>query len=234
MEVPFRSSPALRNNVCNSTAELGSYGTQKLPDGATVYVVGNDAFYRLYKGVGTIWDAFAGLVINPHDGSNNRWLQESENGASPWQATEIASAGVNVTPGAQFAWQALGSTAGSFTLASGNGDVFAVNLTTSLLTYNGPTRLFNVTYQASVLAGAVATFDAQAAISVSGDISVGNTSDQLTKGQQASTVNNSSMQCITGQRQALLGSDDTVRLFFRNMSGTTAIQVQYCSINIRP
>lgn len=234
MSQSFQSAVAFRNDICDNVTQLRQRGTRPLPDGATVYVVGTTALYRLVKGLGDDFDAFGSIVVVPTDGSDNRWVEESLAGASPWAAQEIASASVNVTPSGQFQWTALGSTAGSFALATGNALAFVVNPTTSLLTYQGVPRQMNLRYQASVLCGAAATINAEAAISVNGDVPAGNTSEHRGSGNQSSTVTDTSIQCIAGERSALLIPGATVRLMLRNMNGTQAISVEYFALSIAP
>jgi len=230
METPFRSAVALRDNICNSTADLGSYGTQKLPDGATVYVTGNDTSWRLVKGTGDIYDGLVGLVIDPNDGSDNRWFKLTENGGNPWAMQVALGTSLGVTPSAQNAWIALGSTAGSFALASGNGDAWELNLGTGLVTYKGLTRLVNIQYQIT-LVGAAA-IDVEAAISVSGDVPSGSTASVPQFANQGGSVTTTVRDCLSGQRAALMGADDTIRVMLRNLTSTQGITALYMTLAV--
>lgn len=230
MDVPFRSSADLRQNICNATEDLGQYGTQKLPSGSTVYVVGNDSLYRLVKGVGDAYDDIAGLVINPNDGSNNRWFRETENGGDPWSAQVVLASSLVVTPAAQSTWIALGSTPGSFGLASGNNEAWSLNLATGSLSFRGPTRLVQVSYQVTLIGAAA--IDVEAALNVSGDVPSGSTDAVPNFGNQGASVSTTVRACLSGQRQALVGKNDNVRLMLRNMTGIQNITALYAAYSV--
>lgn len=230
-EAAFRSSPALRNDICDTVAQLQQRFTRPLPNRATVYVTGAEALYRLYKSLGATFDDLTGQVVVPGDQSTNRWLQESVYGASPWAGTEISDAVVLVTPSAQFAWTALGTTAGSFSLASGAAAMFAVNATSSLLTYHGPTRYMNIAYETTIRSSAAVVVEA--AISVNNDVPAANTSEHRSAGEQSTTVN-TVPSFIAGQRSVLLADGNTIRLMVRNMTGTQVIEIDYFSLSVNP
>lgn len=234
MSPPLQSSPALRLTLCETTDQLIQQPTSILPFGAKAYVHGTDSSYTLYKGVGTIYDTLGAAVVTPADQTNNRWIQEEANGASPWQAIMILNAGINVTPGGQFQWARLGSTPGSFALSAGDDAMFTVDPTSGILSYHGPTRVMNVSFNVSVLAASAATFDCHAAISFDNDIAAGSTSEHRDAGEVSSTVSNSIMQCLSGVRQVVMGNNDTLRLMLRNMSSGSPIEVDYFQMFIRP
>ena len=230
MDIPFNSSAPLRHNICFSPDDLGHYGTQQLPDGATVYVTGTDSLYRLVKNHGAQDDGLVGLVVNPNDGSNNRWFRQTENSGNPWAAQIVLDSSLAVTPSAQNAWIALGSTPGSFGLATGNGDAWELNLTTGLIQYKGPTRLVKVSYQVTLIGGAA--IDVEAALSVNGGVPAGSTAPYPNFANQAGSVTTTVRDCLSGSLNALISTDDTIRLMLRNLTGTQQITALYAGISI--
>jgi len=233
MDKPFQSSAPLRYDLCNTIAELQSRYSSQLPDRAVVYVVEAESSYRLFKGIGAGFDNLTGQVVVPADQTSNRWLQQSVFGSTPWAGTAIANADVNVTPSAQFAWTALGSTAGSFGLASGDANMLVVNTTTSLITYHGPTMYVTVRYQVSLINnGDGADITLEAAISHNNDVPPADTSTHRGAGEQAGTVSDIQNICIAGQRSVLLADTNTLRLMLRNMSGTQVMGVHFFSLAV--
>ncbi len=235
MTEPFRSAVAYRNDFCATTAQLEQRMTRPLPAGATVYVTGDAALYRLEKNLGTIYDDVTSIVVVPADGSRNRWIKELADGASPFAGTEIALASVNVTPSAQAQWTALGSTAGSFELASGDETLFQVGATSSVLFYHGPQRLMRISYQVSLLnGGASGACVLHAALSVDSDIVAGSTTEHRDAGEQVATVTDTVVANICGERTALLSDHSTVRLMLRNLSDGKIMSVLFASISVAP
>lgn len=228
MEAPFRSAGDLRHNICNELADLGQYGTQKLPNGATVYVVGNDSLYRLVKGVGNTYDDLTSLVINPDDGSDNRWFRQTENGADPWGVQIVLGANLAVTPNAQNAWIALGSTAGQF--ARVDGSAWTLNDSTGLALYKGPTRLVQATYQITLIGAAA--IDVEAALNVDGTVPQGSTAPAPTYGNQAGSVTTTTRACLSGQATYLISTNSTIRLMLRNLTGTQQITALYATYSV--
>lgn len=233
MSDAFRSAVALRNDLCATLAELEQRYSRPLPDGASVYVTEVASLYRLAKGVGAAFDAIGGdLIVTPVDGSTNRWLQQEANGGSPWSGTEILTNPTLVTPSAQAAWTALGSTPGTYALSSGQPGMFAVSPTTGLLTYNGPTRLMTASYQLSGQCGSAV--EVHAALSLDGDIAPGDTSEHRGFGEQAAGFDNDVIAEISGQRQLTLHDADTLRLMIRNITGAEVIEVDFFALQLAP
>jgi hypothetical protein len=135
----LRSSVWLRTLLCDTTAEFQALNSTELPDGATVFNRQDETLWRLDKTAGTTFDSLGSNVLQkPNDGTPARWFAVEVDGGSPVQFSGYAEASVAVTmTGSQ--WNALGTTAGTFTPTSGAGsDLFTLNPTTSEITYNGP------------------------------------------------------------------------------------------------
>ncbi len=235
MTEAFRSAVAYRHDLCETVAQLQQRLTRPLPNGATVYVASTGALYLLKKDAGDTFDDLASIVLIPSDGSENRWFKQSVNGASPLAGTEIAAAAVNVTPAGLAQWTALGSTAGSFALSSGDEDLFQVDAASSLLVYHGPEQMMRVAYQVSLgNNGAPGVIVVQTALSVDGDVVSGTTTEHRGSGEQTATALDTVIVNMSGERMATLTDESTVRLMLRNMGDTKVMRVYFCSISLTP
>lgn len=233
MSPPFRSSAAFRYDFCETVDQLEQRLVQPLPDGAFVYVTGTDAGYRLTKGLGNAYDALTQLIVVPAGDTDDRWVKEDSLGASPWFANVISNPGVNIASAAQGAWNALGSTAGTFLLTDGDPEAFELNPTSSLLTYHGPLRRFNVSFYMTLL-GTSAAVNVEGAISHDGDIAIGNTDSQYGKGVAGAYVDGTGRQSISGQRTVVLANESTLRIMLRNLTGTQTTACVYSNLCIKP
>lgn len=234
MTEPFRSAVAFRNDLCDTVGQLQQRLTRPLPNGATVYVTGADALYRLVKDLGSAFDGLGSAIEVPSDGSANRWVQESVHGASPWSGIEVATANAAVTQNAPNAWIGLGTTAGSFQLSTGDSGMLAVNPTTSVLTYHGITRQMTLRYQVTIANNTGVDLVAQAAISVDNDVPPDTTADHRGAGQQASTILDANRHVITGERSVLLAPGSIVRLMLRAVLATPTLTVEFFSLSLAP
>jgi hypothetical protein len=231
MSEAFRSPAAFRNDLCSSIAELTQRYTAPLPDRATVYVSGAEALYRLFKGLGTTFDALTGQVVIPSNGSPDRWLQEEVFGSSPWSGMEVSVATVTVTPGGASQWQAIGATPSTFALASGDANIFQLNTTSGLLTYHGPSRYMMLTANASLHSVAGDIFGA--VISVNNDVAAGSSAAHPTLGAQATGNGDGQSTFVSTQRRVFLADTNTLRVMLRNSSGS-AIEVDNFSLSALP
>lgn len=233
MSPPFRSAVALRFDFCDTTDELKQRYSEPLPDGAVVYVTEADAIFRLSKSVGSVYDGLTQLVVIPADQSTNRWFKEAANGSSPWEAAMYSNPGVNVASPGAGQWNGLGTTAGTFLLGSGDPAAFVLNPTTSIITYQGPTRIFNLQYFLTVL-GSPGPITIEGALSVNGDIAIGNTSTPYGKGVAGAAVTTSDRQSFSGQRSVIISRNDQIRIMVRNLTGSETMAVVYSNLLIRP
>jgi hypothetical protein len=233
MSNEVRSSSPLRFLIVESTTQLRQQPTRLLPDGSQAYIPSAGASYRLVKDVGTAFDTLNSVILIPGDQSNNRWFRESAAGASPWSGVEVATADNTLAATGAGVWRALGATPGAFTLATGDSAMFAVNATSSLLTYHGLTREVLVT--AVVEAFSVGIADViRAVISHDNDVAIGSSADEHLKGEMGSDTASGASACITTQRFVTLLDGDTLRLMLRSLVGGADMTVRRFSLSVIP
>jgi hypothetical protein len=231
MTESFRSAVSLRNDICNSIDDLVQRFTAPLPDSATVYVTSLNASYRLAKGLGITFDALIGRVIIPSDGSSNRWVQEEVFGSSPWAASIAASTVPNVAAAGANVWAEFGSLPGVFQLTFGDTDMWTVNPTTGLLTYNGLPRFMLVTAIASLKT--VTGNDISIVVSKDNDVPAGSTTAQPLKGEQfAHTADDWAN--IATQRMAFVAPGSTFRLMVRSFPGEDVMAFDSFTLTAMP
>lgn len=232
----FRSPAAYRHDFCDDVTALEQRFTRPLPDGATVYIPSTHATWRLYKDLGSAYDANTLAIVIPADQSNNRWVLEDIAGASPWSGVEVLTATNVVGVEGSGAWAPLGSTAGSFALATGLAATFAVNPTSSLLTYHGPTIDMLVTASASV--GTTQPDNVHAVISRNDDVPDASSATEYLKGEQAASAGGETDEVdllaeVTVQRGLSLVDGDTLRLMLRNDRGQS-MSVSFFALSVVP
>src|SRR5882672_4702576 len=235
MSEAFRSAVAFRNDICDTVSQLQQRFTRPLPNGATVFVTGTEAVYRLAKSLGDGFDdlATADLVVIPSDGTDARWVMEDISGGSPWYAVITAAAVANVTPGGVSTWRALGSTPATFTLDAGPASAFSLDPTTSLLTYDGVPRLYMARAIVSVETAAGADDFVNAALSYNNDIPAGSTAAHRAAGEQSVGVPDGGTSLIVTQRRVLLNPTSTLRLMLRDTS-SAVISALFFSLSLEP
>ncbi len=237
MSGPFKSSVAYRNDFCATVAQLQQRASRPLPDGATVYVTDTQGLYRLFKNVGTEFDLLTTLVVIPADQSSNRWiLQESAGTTSPWAAVEVMDEAIVTTPTAQFAWRSLGINGGSYSLAVGSAAAFAIDASTSVLTYRGPTRQMLASLQTTVVNNIATSLRLDAIISRNGDVPDGDTNEFRNFGENGASLIAASGAAaeISTERIVLLNSGDTLRVKYRNMSTADGFTVDFMTLVLTP
>lgn len=228
-----RSSSPLRFLIIESTTQLRQQPTRILPDGCLAYIPSAGASYRLVKGVGTSFDTLNSVILIPGDQSSNRWFRESAAGASPWSGVEVATADNTLAAAGGGAWRALGATPGAFTLASGDSAMFAVNATSSVLTYHGLSRDVLVTANVEALSVGIADV-IRAVISQDNDVAIGSSADERLKGEMGSDTPSGGSACITTQRFVSLIDGTTLRLMLRSLVGGADMQVRRFTLSVIP
>jgi len=232
------SSVWLRTQLCDTTAQFQALNSTELPDGATVFNRQDETLWRLDKTAGASFDATlqSNVLQKPNDGTPARWFAEQVDGGSPYQFSGYAEAAVAVTMTSN-QWNALGSTAGTFTGTSGTGShLFTQNPTTSQIVYNGPPRTVLVTMSASINNGIAATPIAMhGVIALSGDVAIGSSGAQREKGEMVVTApSNVEFTQIVVERVVQLTPGATLQLMFRNATNGDDIVVDYYQVNIAP
>ncbi len=231
----LRSSPALRSIICDFTSEFLAYNSAELPDGATLFDNESHTLWRLNKFVGDGFDTLsASVLVKPNDQTEARWIAESINDSSPFNFEGYAAAAVAVTMTSN-QWNPLGSTAGTFAVATGGASgLFTQSATTGEITYNGPQRPAVITMTASINNGIGATPVAiHAAVSENDDVQAGTTTAYPEKGEMAQTITDT-FQLITVRRSVLLLSGAKFRMTFRNATNGDDIVANFYQVNIEP
>lgn len=231
-----QSSAPLRFLLLESVEDLVQQPAGILPDGALAYVSSNQCTYRLYIALGNSLDSLEEIVVTPAAvGTSARWIKQDDRGSSPWSCTELLSAPTTVSPLGQFIWTALGATAGSYILEQGNENAFVVSPSTSLLTYHGITQRFVVESRASVSNATNGdAIEVHSAISINGDVPSGGPSDARLFGEQSVGVSSVIGAVLSSRRSVVLHDGHTVRVMFRNMSGSQNIGIQFFDLSLLP
>ncbi len=232
MSGPFKSAVAYRYDFCTTIAQLQQRATRPLPDGAMVFVSANRGLFQLYKNLGSSFDNIASSIVVPADQSTNRWVMQEASGASPWSGVEVSTEQNNIAAPGSNIWAALGTAAGAFTLMEGDASMFAVNATSSLLTYHGPARPVLLTSTVAVLT--VATDAIRTVLSHNNDVAAGSSADQRLKGEQQASPGDGLAVNITMQRAVTLADGSTIRQMLRSSNGAQELQVNYFTLSVVP
>jgi len=229
------SAVALRTLLFDLSADLASYNSAKLPDGATAFDSQTDTLFRLDKFAGTTYDSLigGGLYVKPNDQTAARWFAESVSGSNPYYSGSYAVASPVIAM-ASNQWAYLGSTPSTFDVNAGNSSAFSVSLTTGEVTYNGPPRLALVTVDATIFNSSGATeIEVHGCVSRSDDVTAGTTTDYSSKGEQVINVTDVKQQ-ITAQRILLLNPGTTLRMAFRNATNGDDLTASYYQMTVVP
>lgn len=227
-----RSSVWLRFLIVESSTQLRQQPTRVLPNGAMAYIPSAQSTYRLVKGVGTTFDTLSSVLLIPGDQSDNRWFRVDTGGASPWSAVAVETSQNNIAAAGSNVWAALGTAAGDFTLQNGDSAMFAVNATSSLITYHGLSRDVLITSTVSVLT--VAADVIRGVVSHNNDVAAGSSADQRAKGEQSANTQDGASVNITMQRAVTLVDGATLRQMLRSQNGAQEMQVNYWTMSIVP
>ncbi len=227
------SSPALRTIIVDLPAELSSYNSAELPDGATIYLNDTNTLYRLDKTAGTALDSLisSGYVVQPDDQTDARWILESSAGSNPYYHSSYVNGplAVTLTSGQ---WGYLGNVAGSFAVSAGSGAVFAISNTTGEVTYHGPTREVAVTAKFSLLNGSSSTaIIVHACLSRDDDVAAGVSTVYASKGEQEAQFANVPYE-MSVTRIMSLSEGTRIRLGFRNETNGDDVSVVFYQLAV--
>ncbi len=195
---------------------LAGLNTAELPDGAVAYVVASAATYRLHK-----TSAQAGLgndAFIPSANGVGTWFFESGDG-NPFVFQETGTASLTGSTAMTVnQWAALPSGSTFYALLF-VGSVFALNTTTGVITYSGPSKRFRVS-AVGTLSCATAAQAMEFALTQNDGL-VGQTTFDGTAGAASAdpTTANLGVTLATA-RVFTLANGDTLRAVMRNTTGT--------------